>query len=385
MRRKFRCKLISCFLAVLLSILSFNTIVSNSNIVYGDTIDDGQAASTNVEVKVDSEDLLDLEEGQVDSESSKEQVEKDKYNENYSDAEENIYISPEEIVAREEKDNSLNSLQILEESQDTFIYKSFNDFESFANVSYTQDINEDVNEDGEVNEIDLDLVSSKYNLKSSDSEYTPKYDINGDGMIDLFDLTLISSKLGTGCKKVIAIDPGHGGSDPGATGVSGLKEKTVVLNIGLMVRDMLVEKGYRVVMTRTGDYRLSEDLTEDLKKRAEIANEANADLFVSIHANSYTSPTAHGTETYYHKSLSASSQSAKLASSIQTNLVNTLGRYDRKVKTADFSVLRNAKMDAALTEIAFISNPEEEKLLGSEQFQRNAAKAIVEGIIASFN
>ena len=381
MRRKLKCKVICCFLAVLLGIMSFNTIATNRNIVYGDTLNDGQATSISEVEESISEESIDVNESQVDSESSKEKVEEDQQNENYSDAEENIDIPSSEVLAREESDNLLTAFNLLEEPEDAFMYESINDFQTFTNVSYA----EDVNEDGAIDETDLDLVSSKYNLKSSDNGYTAKYDINGDGIIDLYDLTLISSKLGTGCGKIIAIDPGHGGTDPGATGGSGLKEKTVVLNVGLMARDMLIEKGYRVVMTRTGDYRLSENLKEDLKKRAEIANEANADLFVSIHANSFTSPTAHGTETYYHDSLSASSQSAKLANSIQRNLVNTLGRYDRNVKTEDFSVLRNAKMAAALAEIAFISNPEEERLLGSEQFQRNAAKAIVDGIIASLN
>ncbi|WP_404987644.1 N-acetylmuramoyl-L-alanine amidase [Clostridium culturomicium] len=383
MRKKASCKLISCFLAVLLGIQTFNIVLSNNNIVYGDTLEEGQANSVIVDDEINQDELLDLEESLVDIENSHEEAEEEYNNENYTDTEENIYISPEDIVAREETENSLNSIQSISESEDTYIYESIYNKETYANTSYP----ENVNGDGVIDEKDLDLVSSKYNLKSGDSGYISTYDINNDGIIDLYDLTLISSKIGTVCGKLIAIDPGHGGDDPGAIGKYGLglQEKTIVLNVGLMVRDMLIEKGYRVIMTRTGDYRLADNSTEDLKKRAEIANNANADLFVSIHANSAEDRRANGTETYYHKNLSSTSNAAKIARAIQTNLVSSLGRYDRGVKTADFSVLRNTKMDAALAEIAFISNADEEKLLGSEQFQRNAAKAIVDGIIAGLN
>lgn len=313
---------------------------------------------------------------------------------------------------------------------------------------------EDIDKNGIINEADLDLLSSKYNLTKGSSGYVAAYDLNNDGIIDLYDLTKVSNKLGTkpvlkgkvtadalnvrsgpgitygtigtlyngnvteilddsnsswykirynsgtgfvssqyiskyveyinfnppSGNKIIAIDPGHGGSDPGAPGPNGAKEKDITLKVGLKVRDLLQSYGYQVVMTRTGDYRLDEDVTQDLLKRAQIANNNNASLFVSIHANSFSS-TSKGTETFYHTREVPGSNSHRLASAIQNKLIGALGLVDRGLKQDDFSVLRNTTMPAVLAELAFISNPNEEALLITDAFQTKAAKAIVDGIL----
>lgn len=229
---------------------------------------------------------------------------------------------------------------------------------------------EDLNKDGIIDSKDLSLVAGKYNSKRGQGNYNSESDFNGDGIIDIYDLVRVSSKSGT--KGKIAIDPGHGGRDPGADGPSGLLEKDITLKVGLKVRALLESYGYTVVMTRTTDTYVS------LQERCDIANNSGADLFVSIHNNSFSDPSANGTETFSYYSHDAGGQVAR---SIQSELVSALGLRNRGTKTSDFYVLRNTNMPAALTELAFISNPREEALLNTDDFQNKAAKAIVDGIL----
>lgn len=229
---------------------------------------------------------------------------------------------------------------------------------------------EDLNKDGTIDEKDLSLVATRYNALRGQGDYTSDSDFNNDGVIDLFDLVRVSTKIGT--KGKIVIDPGHGGSDPGAIGPSGLQEKEITLKVSLKVRDMLMAQGYTVIMTRTTDTYLS------LQERCDVANNAEADLFISIHCNSFSDPSANGTETFSYTTTGIGAQAAK---SIQSKLVAALGLRNRGHKTADFYVLRNTNMPAALTELAFISNPKEEALLKTEDFQTKSAKAIVDGIL----
>lgn len=229
---------------------------------------------------------------------------------------------------------------------------------------------EDINKDGTIDAKDVTAAATRYNAMKGQSNYDAATDVNNDGIIDVYDIARISGKAGT--KGTIVVDPGHGGSDPGAIGPNGLQEKDVVLKVGLKVRDLLESYGYTVVMTRKTDIYVS------LQERCDIANNSEADFFISIHNNSFGNSSAHGTETfsYYSNDLGA-----QLARSIQNNLVSALGRYNRGHKTADFYVLRNTKMPSALAELAFISNPTEEALLKTDEFQTKAAKAIVQGIV----
>ncbi|MDU4892248.1 MAG: N-acetylmuramoyl-L-alanine amidase [Clostridium sp.] len=229
---------------------------------------------------------------------------------------------------------------------------------------------EDVNRDGIIDAKDVSAAAARYNSMKGQADYNESADVNNDGIVDVYDIARISGKSGT--KGTIVVDPGHGGRDPGAIGPSGLQEKDVVLKVGLKVRDLLESYGYKVVMTRTTDVYLS------LQERCDIANNSEADFFISIHNNSFEKPTVHGTETFSHNDYDLGAQMAR---SIQNNLVSALGRYNRGHKTSDFYVLRNTKMPAALTELAFISNPTEEALLKTDEFQTKAAKAIVQGIV----
>lgn len=169
----------------------------------------------------------------------------------------------------------------------------------------------------------------------------------------------------------IVIDPGHGGSDPGAVGPNGLKEAHVNLAIALKVAEKLRKTGVEVKLTR------SSDVFIDLQPRCDIANSFGADYFVSIHCNSAGTPEAKGTETYCYK---FGGQGEILAKAIQTELIAATGRANRGVKTANYYVLRRTNMPAVLTELAFISNPEEERLLADPAYQEKCAAAIAKAI-----
>ena len=155
----------------------------------------------------------------------------------------------------------------------------------------------------------------------------------------------------------IFIDPGHGGSDPGASG-HGLLEKDVVLSIAKKVGDQLVKKGYNVRYSRTTDKYV------ELTERARLANEWGASLFVSIHANAFNG-SARGTECYTHPT--EVSQTKKLSTYVASSISNSLGIPNRGHKEEDFSVLRNTKMPAILVETAFIDNASDAVLLKNNQ------------------
>ncbi|WP_366248027.1 N-acetylmuramoyl-L-alanine amidase [Terribacillus aidingensis] len=168
----------------------------------------------------------------------------------------------------------------------------------------------------------------------------------------------------------IVIDPGHGGKDPGAIG-NDTMEKRVALTISEKLQHRLLANGYDVKMTR------SEDVFIPLTERATFSNNWKADLFVSVHANSATSSSAKGLESYYY---GASSSGKQLASSIQTALVANTNNENRGTHSADFYVLRHTSMPAVLVETGFISNPADAVLLNDSSYQDKVANSIAEGI-----
>ncbi|SDC33196.1 N-acetylmuramoyl-L-alanine amidase [Terribacillus halophilus] len=170
----------------------------------------------------------------------------------------------------------------------------------------------------------------------------------------------------------IIIDPGHGGKDPGAIG-NDTMEKRVALTISEKLQQRLLTNGYDVKMTR------SDDIFIPLSERASISNNWGADLFVSVHANSATTPSAKGLESYYY---GQSSSGKKLASSIQTALASNTNNENRGTHSADFYVLRHTSMPAVLVETGFISNPADAALLNDSTYQNDVADSIAEGIKA---
>jgi len=183
--------------------------------------------------------------------------------------------------------------------------------------------------------------------------------------------------------KKICIDPGHGGSDPGAIGPTGTQEKENTLAISLLLRDKLEKNGARVTITRETDKDVSfpdSSSGEELGARVAIANESGADIFVSIHNDAFTNPEAVGTTTFHY----GDSDSIRLAECIQSSLSQGLGTHDRGARFASFYVIRHTKMPAILVEVAFISNPEEEILLSSVNGRFNASENIYQGIVKYF-
>ena len=177
--------------------------------------------------------------------------------------------------------------------------------------------------------------------------------------------------------RIIVVDPGHGGSDPGTIGtVLGVFEKDIVLPISLELGRLLEENGAIVVYTRTEDQYVSHF------DRAPIANMVNAELLISIHANSYEGTIAKGVETLYNPLYL---ENFRFAQTIQSELVGYIGAYNRGVRPrTDLHVLNNANMPAVLVEVGFVSHPEEEALLMDSEYQQKIAEGLLNGVLAFF-
>ena len=229
----------------------------------------------------------------------------------------------------------------------------------------------------------------------------------------LFARPLSPRALALGVRRVV-IDAGHGGAHEGTSSATGLLEKDITLDLAERTAKLLTERGFEVVMTRTGDSTLS------LKERATTANQQRGDIFVSIHLNSLGAATAHGVETFYlgpsehpdqdavaeaeneHSGYSLADlrtqldriyvdarrdESKRLAQSIQNAVVRRLRRTDpelndRGVKTAPFVVLVATEMPAILAEVSCLSNPDEAERLGTTKHRQAIAEALVSGIQA---
>jgi N-acetylmuramoyl-L-alanine amidase len=177
-------------------------------------------------------------------------------------------------------------------------------------------------------------------------------------------------------KILVTIDPGHGGKDPGAIGLDGLREVDVILPISLRVSKLLEEKGVATQLTRDSDYFVG------LDQRVVMSRKAGASIFVSIHANSIDNrPDVHGLETYhYHRGL-------ELANIVHSNVIGVLGEardeplLDRGVRSARFLVLRKSDIPAILVEVGYLTSPTESLKLADEKYRDRMADAIAQGIL----
>lgn len=225
----------------------------------------------------------------------------------------------------------------------------------------------------------------------------------------------------TSARRVVVLDPGHGGIDTGAIGSNGSKEKHVVLAIAKNVRTLLRNQGIDARLTRSGDTFIP------LYDRVEIAHQHGADLFMSIHADGFTNPSAAGASVFALSNRGASSAMAKYLSDrenaaddvagkkakdkdhllqqvlfdlVQTDTIKnslTLGSHilrqikpvhrlhSRNTEQAAFVVLKSPSIPSVLVETSFITNPQEEKLLGTTAFRQKIANAIASGVISYFN
>ncbi len=170
----------------------------------------------------------------------------------------------------------------------------------------------------------------------------------------------------------IFLDPGHGGTNPGAIGINGLNESEVTLDVALRTGRLLQAEGYTVNFSRTTDVNVS------LSERARLANEWGADYFVSIHCNSNVNPIYKGTETFFYREGSVAEDFALV---VNNALVEEIGTRNLGIFSANFAVLRLTRMPAILVELAFLSNPEEADLLATDSFRQKCAIGLSRGII----
>lgn len=178
--------------------------------------------------------------------------------------------------------------------------------------------------------------------------------------------------------KTIVIDAGHGGTAPGAISVNGTKEKDINLQVSLKLESILRSLGYNVVMTRSGDQTLG------LYERSDLANNLNADIFVSIHSNSHTNRDIAGLQVLYcplYDSNKKSQDQYPLAKSIMDAVLASTGAADKGIiPRKDLVVVRETKMPAVLVEVGFLSNAAEEKLITNDSYQNKIVEGIVTGI-----
>lgn len=186
----------------------------------------------------------------------------------------------------------------------------------------------------------------------------------------------------------VVIDPGHGGGDPGAKSSGGMVEKDLNLDVALRLKKYLSRVGVYCIMIRETDrdyFGAGESFgskkRRDLNHRIEMANQSKADVFLSIHANSFPQTIYHGAQTFYNPD---NPESKRLAEAIQEQLVSSLGPNHRKAKEGDFRVLELTRMPGIIIEIGFLSNPEEARLLATKQYREQLAEAICFGLIKYF-
>lgn len=192
-------------------------------------------------------------------------------------------------------------------------------------------------------------------------------------------------------RKIIVVDPGHGGIDGGSSN-AGLLEKTVNLQVSLTLRKILKDKGINVVMTRNSDVSLesksnlkSSRYNRDLHARRTIIDSNNSTAFVSVHMDSYKDPSVRGVRIFYY---SESEESKQLAQNI-CNSINKIVFKDflnitnvkAEIATGNYYILRTSKSPGVIIETGFITNPIDNKLIQTKDYQQIMAKAIAEGIV----
>jgi N-acetylmuramoyl-L-alanine amidase len=192
-----------------------------------------------------------------------------------------------------------------------------------------------------------------------------------------------------GDRYVVILDPGHGGYDPGAISSQGVYEKAINLQIAQKVKEMLRPSGIEVALTREEDIDYVPNGVKgktarkqiDLNRRIDMAKEAKADVFVSLHVNATVSGQNSGAETFYHYK----SESGKgLAELIQQELIKIPGMNRRIAKPGDFYVIKNTSMPAVVVEMGYLSSVKEQKKLQQSWYQEQLSRAIAKGIANYF-
>lgn len=184
-------------------------------------------------------------------------------------------------------------------------------------------------------------------------------------------------------KKIIVIDVGHGGSDPGKVSANGIREKDVNLQIALYLKDYLIAQDYTVYMTRETDCGLYDSnvknkKTSDLNNRIQFFKDKNAFCVISIHQNSYPDTIQHGAQTFY---FTKSTEGKLLAEAVQDSLLKFDDTNTRQIKPSDsYYLLKHSPVPSIIVECGFLSNPEETAKLTDANYQKQLAYAISLGI-----
>ena len=204
-------------------------------------------------------------------------------------------------------------------------------------------------------------------------------------LISLYTLAIVRANSLPLFGKVIYIDPGHGGPDPGAVW-NGIYESDINLEISLEIEKELEKNGAIVYLTRYGDYDLSANYAElrkrsDLSRRANIINRSNADIYLSIHLNSDVSTTWKGAQVFYNTINEKNEQIAKI---MQEQLGKDLNSKRKYKKLNDHYLYNRVKIPGVLIEVGFISNPNERYLLRQKDYQKKVALSIKEGLVSCF-
>lgn len=186
----------------------------------------------------------------------------------------------------------------------------------------------------------------------------------------------------------VIIDPGHGGRDPGKVGTVGTLEKELNLKIALHLKNILDSQGIEVILTRTKDKDLATTTDNfkfsDMKERVSLIQKSNADLVVSIHQNSYTDPNVYGAQCFYYTN---AEEGKKLASLLQKQIITSTNQTKLRdpKENSDYYLLKHSPSPIVIVECGFLSNPKEEQLLLTDEYQRKMAWAIQLGILQYLN
>ena len=199
--------------------------------------------------------------------------------------------------------------------------------------------------------------------------------------ISLFDYSYAKERNYSLKNKIIYIDPGHGGNDPGAM-YKDVLEKDINLEISKLLKTELNKKGATVYLTRNGDYDLSVPNTinnkrSDLSRRGNVINKSNCDLFLSIHLNAESYSSWHGAQAFYNSKLKENKEIAKIFQNLFKEKLNS----DRNYKKDNTLYLQNRiTRPGVLLELGFLSNPNERYLLQTDNYQKKIVNVIIEGV-----
>ncbi len=184
--------------------------------------------------------------------------------------------------------------------------------------------------------------------------------------------------------KVIVLDAGHGASDGGAIGTTGVAEKDINLKIARKLQKLLEQTGATVIVTRADDSAIAETKRSDMRLRKNIKETSSADIFVSIHMNKFSQSKYSGAQVFY----SSDDKSKALGEAIQTSMRNILNPDNNRVaKSAEDSIyiLKKSDVPSVIVECGFLSNPEEEELLTQSDYQDKVAWSVYAGITSYFD